>query len=170
MEKETNKPEEQISTEQAKPIIGEQKVSRILLEILVYGIEEDKNKIKKLLDELQKQLMTKNSKRRARVLWYVDKGEKTDEEKAQWLFDNCKSKYYIFAHAKGKYFADKNFVRDALIKIKRFEDSYLAIKNSGICVSKNKIEPKEALQQKEEIESAEEKISDQKIIPMTIKD
>lgn len=111
---------------------------KILLEILVYGESKDKDKIKKLLDNLQEQLTDRKAKHRARVLWYIDEGEKSIEEKKQWFEDNICCKYFVYAHEEGKYYADKNFVKDTLMKIKKFEDAYVKLKTSGITFNKNK--------------------------------
>jgi secreted Zn-dependent insulinase-like peptidase len=107
-------------------------VSKILLEILVYGVEDDKEKIKLMLDKIAKQLDTKKAKNRARVLWYIDKGEKNTDEKKQWLTDNANCKYYVYAHKENEYNVSDTFVNDVLNKIKNFEKTYSDLKDSGI--------------------------------------
>lgn len=107
-------------------------VSKILLEILVYGVEDDKEKIKLMLDKIAKQLDTKKAKNRARVLWYIDKGEKNTDEKKQWLTDNTNCKYYVYAHKENEYDVADTFVNDVLNKIKNFEKTYSDLKDSGI--------------------------------------
>lgn len=109
----------------------EQNVSRVLLEILFHGLEENKYEIKNLLEDLQKQIG--KSKKSVRILWYVDKGEKTVEEKEQWLIDNAKSKYYVIFDEK-KYSQD--YVKDALSSIKKFEESFNNLKEQGVKISK----------------------------------
>jgi hypothetical protein len=48
------------------------------------------------------------------------------------------STYFVYAHEQDKYYADKNFVKDTLMKIKKFEDAYVKLKTSGITFNKNK--------------------------------
>ena len=124
--------------EQPNGAVVKTKTRKILLEILVYGESKDKDKIKKLLDNLQEQLMERKARHRARVLWYIDEGEKSIEEKKQWFADNMNCKYFVYAHEESKYHADKNFVKDTLIKIKKFEDAYVKLKTSGVAFNKNK--------------------------------
>jgi len=120
------------------------KTRKILLEILVYGERKDKDKIKKLLDNLQQQLTDRKAKNRARVLWYIDEGEKTKEEKLQWFNENMNCKYFVYAHEENKFHVDKKFVNETLLKIKKFEDSYLKLKDSKIQFNKNKNVEKES--------------------------
>lgn len=114
------------------------KTRKILLEILVYGERKDKDKIKKLLDNLQEQLLGRKARHRARILWYIDEGEKNKEEKMEWFNENMNCKYYVYAHEENKFYVDKKFVSETLLKIKKFEDSYVKLKTSGVQFNKNK--------------------------------
>ncbi len=121
----------EIETHTKEGLIVTEKAPRVLLEIFVMGVEEDKPKIKKMNDELQAQMAKHRNGKRARILWYVDKGEKTEQEKIQWFMENCRSKYNIFAPTK-TYSVKPDFVQSALIAIKKMEDSIDTAKKMGI--------------------------------------
>lgn len=112
------------------------KAPKILLEILVYGVESEKPKIKKMLDNIQEQLSKTKYGKKARVLWYIDKGEKTDEEKKQWLIDNANCIHYIFTNQ--NHTVTPTFVKDTVLRIKNFHKALTVLKNSNIKFSKNK--------------------------------
>lgn len=121
-------------TEKAPEVKATIKHNRILLEFLVFGVEADKKKITKMTDDLQKQMFTKDNIKRARVLWYIDKGQKTNEEKKQWLLDNCLCKYYVFTPE--NYHVDKKYVNKILASIKQFELKLNSMKAMGVCMAK----------------------------------
>ena len=68
-----------------KPI--QQGVAMALVEFFVFGAEDDKPKIHKLFTKLQEQMAKVKKGHLCRILWYIDKGELTDEEKKQWLME-----------------------------------------------------------------------------------
>ena len=77
-----------------------QKVSKILLEVLVYGTEKNKTKIKELNDKLQNQIdKHRKSRSRVRVFWSINSNKSLEETK-QWLINNANCKYYVFANIK----------------------------------------------------------------------
>jgi hypothetical protein len=83
------------------------------------------------LDELQNQInKIKNS---VRILWYIDKGEKTKEEKEQWLIENCVCKYHLMFKEED---LTPDYVKKALNNIKKFENSYAGLKTFGLKLSK----------------------------------
>jgi hypothetical protein len=123
-------------------IVAEVKIPRILLEIFIYGVKEDNDKIKKLTDNIQNQLYKPKLHNKARILYYVDGGEKTIEEKKQWLIDNCKCKYYVFANCE-TYTAKPDYVKNILFQIRKMDTILLGSKQMGIFVSKNKPKPEE---------------------------
>ena len=112
-----------------------EKAPRVLLEFLVYGIEADKQKIKPMLDDLQNQLFNHKKGKLARILWYIDGGEKSVEEKKEWLYENSKSKYYILIETNA---IPKDYAKNIFLKIKKLEDAIENAKVSGIVVNKNK--------------------------------
>lgn len=63
------------------------------LEILVQGIEDHKKELDLQLREIQKQLDEVDSND-IECAFFIDKGEKTDEERAQVLINDCKAKFY----------------------------------------------------------------------------
>lgn len=134
------------NTETTAPVQnGEQtkiteKTSFALLEILVYGIEEDKAAIKKMMENIQAQMAKTKRGKYARILWYIDKGEKTVEEKKNWLIENANAKYYVFTPESNTVKPD--FVKTILSNIKKFEDSIKAMNGSQIRLSKKKAESK----------------------------
>ncbi len=112
-----------------------EKAPKILLEILTYGIEESKAAMKRMNDELQNQMDSRRAKNRVRILYYIDKGELSIEEKKAWLIDKAVCKYYIFAPE--DYKVSNDYVKNLLDKIKKVEDSIQAMKNTGINIKKN---------------------------------
>ena len=113
----------------------EKDVPKILLEFLLYGLEENKLKITKALDELQlQQQKSRAASHRMRILWYIDKGEKTSEEKKKWLLEHKKCKYYKFIEL--PYLIPKNLVKDCMQKIRVCENSIKSMKKFGIEVSR----------------------------------
>jgi hypothetical protein len=126
-----------------EPVPGievKQKAHRVLLEILVFGHDKDKPKVYKLNKELQEQLSKhRKTKNRVRVFWRVNNDESIEEMK-QWLIDNSECKYYVFATDGKNYTIPNNFVVSVVDKIKKLEDSILAIRNADIVVSKKKPE------------------------------
>lgn len=134
--------------------ISERKVSLIFLEILVQGLEVDKPRIKGMLNELTKQITdSRKSKNRVRVLWYIDKGEKTYEEKKQWLLDNTNSKYHIFTP--DNHSVDKNYVKTHLDKLQNFHKMWTDIIACGIVKTKRNPKFQESESQKiEEVKTS----------------
>jgi hypothetical protein len=126
--------EAEIAAAEGKPIVKEGKVPRVLIEFLVYGVEADKKKIKKMMDSIQEQMVRARKGKYARVLWYIDKGEKTDEEKREWLIEHSKAKYFVFT--KETYIVAKDYVKETLFKIKRLEDAITAMRIANIVVAK----------------------------------
>lgn len=118
-----------------------EKAPMVLLEILVQGVEDDKPIIKKMLDGLQEQMGKSRKGKHVRVLWLIDKGEQTVEQKKKWLTENCNAKYNYFVP--DNYEVKSTFVKDALVKIHRFEEIFRTLKEFGIKPStgrKNKID------------------------------
>lgn len=106
-------------------------VPRILLEIFLYGEEKDKKKIRSTIEELSKQLnQARGNKNKCRVLWYLDNGEKSIDEKIEWFHENTNCKYFIELDGTKK--IEKNFMKDSLQKIRTFENSFNNLKSSGI--------------------------------------
>jgi hypothetical protein len=126
------KPEE---TEKVGTLEMTETAPRVLLEILVRGVEDDKKKIKPMLDAIQNQISdNRKAKNRVRILWYMDGGEMTDEEKVEWLLSKTRSKYHLFAPTK-PYTVSGTYVRDALLRIRKLEDSLVAIKEYGLRIT-----------------------------------
>jgi hypothetical protein len=119
-----------------KPTIKEQKTPFVLVELLVYGIEDEREKIKKMLDKLQEQMGKTKQGKYARVLWYIDKGEKTNEEKKEWLIENANARYNIFTPE--DYHIKPDYVKVMLGKIKKFSTALEDLKGAGVTFSKKK--------------------------------
>lgn len=114
-----------------------EKTPRVLLEFLVYGVEEDKPKIKPMLDDIQNQLFNHKKGKLARILWYIDSGEKTVDEKKEWLLENNKSKYHILIN---DFSVPKDYVKSVFLKIKKLEDAISNAKSIGLTVSKKEVQ------------------------------
>lgn len=120
--------ENEIKQGQVEP---KMKVPRILCEIFVYGTENEKPKIKKILEELQTQMnKARRNRHKLRVCFYIDKGELSVEEKLEWFSKEGKCKYFKVLNADSK--IDKDFVRNVLDKIRIFENSLNSLKKSEI--------------------------------------
>lgn len=109
----------------------ETKVPKILIELLVFGLEKDRDKIKKMLEELDKQInASRKAKYRTRVLWYMDNGEKSVDEKKEWLIDNSNCKYYLFTPE--NYVISSNYIKSLIDTVKSYEDSIKTLKLKGV--------------------------------------
>lgn len=112
-----------------------QKSPRILLELLVYGTEDNRPKIQSMLDEIQVQLnKARKNRNKVRLLWYIDKGEKSIDEKKEWLIENANCKYFVFTPEDNK--VSKTYIRDLLQKIRLFENAFNSLKSSDIQLQK----------------------------------
>jgi hypothetical protein len=119
-----------------------QQVSRVLLEVLVYGEENDKSKLKKFMEDIQDQIQNAKQSRRVRLLFYIDKGEKQDQEKIDWLIENSVCKYYLIVNPKDEqfkgYVVPKDYIKNCMKNIKTFEVSYDKMKTLGVTIKRNK--------------------------------
>jgi microsomal dipeptidase-like Zn-dependent dipeptidase len=107
------------------------KVPRILCEIFVYGLEDDKKKIHLNLSELQKQMeKTRRNKHKIRVCYYLDKGEKSLQQKMEWYKAHGKCKYFVAIQ--GTEPIAKDFVKNTLSQIRLFENSFKSMKAANI--------------------------------------
>jgi len=118
-------------------VTAETSTPKILLEIFVMGTDENKKSVKNLNEEIQKQMDShRKSRHRCRILWYMDKGEKTIEEKKEWFLENANCKYYVYANDGKTFSVDSDFVSKTLARIKKLEDSIASMKQAGISVYK----------------------------------
>ena len=124
--------EKEIKSETGEGLVVNQKISKILLELLVYGKETDKDKIQPFLEKIQKQLDTKKAKHRTRILWCLHKEEKPFDEINKWFMENANCKYYVYANTYDNYDISDDFVSSVLDKIKNFEKGYTELKKADI--------------------------------------
>jgi len=122
-----------------------EKAPRVLIEFLVYGVEENRDKIKLMLEDLQNQLFKHKRGKVGRILWYIDGGEKSIEEKKEWLFENARCKYYILLEG---FTIPKDYVKSIFLKIKKLEDAIENAKVAGLTINKNKPSQEEVKQLK----------------------
>lgn len=126
--------------------VKEKNLKRVLLEIGVFGLEENKDKIAECLGKIQKQIdrLSEKEKNSVRAMYYLDNGEKTDEEKIKWLNDNTKSYFYTTLNktSLGEYKVPRNYVSSLLGKITTFTNAMKGLKSSGIKKQKISLEPK----------------------------
>ena len=125
---------------EGKLVMVEKNVPRVLVEVVTHCVAEDRKKMEKMLKDVQAQLEIRTARHRVRILFFVDNDGKTEEEKIQWLKDKAKSKYIVFIGENKKYHVDKNFIRETMITIKKFEDSFAKLKSSNILMNKNSVE------------------------------
>ena len=122
---------------------SEVNVPRVLLEFLVYGTYDkdtkQSKKVMRICKELQQQITNaRGNRHKTRILWYADAGEKSDSEKKEWLINKAKCKYYIILASdfdKAINVSLKNYVKNALTKIKLFENAFKSLKSDHICIA-----------------------------------
>ena len=111
---------------------AEQKLTKALVEIMVFGKDKDKPKVHELNVALQKQINKhRKAHNRVRIFWRVNNDETYDQMK-QWMIENSCCKYYVFATDGKDYSIKSDFVLGILNKIKKLEDALSAIKNANI--------------------------------------
>ena len=109
----------------------------ILCEVLAYGLEENKPKIKKMLDKLQRLIdKSKTNQSRVRVLWYADNGEKTIEEKKEWLINQSNCIFYVFAPEDHK--VPDNYINNLMIGVNMFDRAIGVMRKEGIVMKKTR--------------------------------
>jgi len=101
------------------------------LEILVYGEEENKAKIDAMIKDIYNQINTCKDGRCARIMYYLDKGEKTSEEKRQWMLENMKCRFYVFAD-NVNFKVEPDFIKKSISAIVRYHKAWLHLKDKGI--------------------------------------
>jgi hypothetical protein len=117
-------------------------VPRVLLEILIYGTIEDKDKLNQFMEDFQEQIKFAKQNRRVRLLFYIDKGELSSQAKEEWLINNSVCKYYLMVNPKNPesdfkgYVVPKDFVKNCMKNIKTFEESYSKMKTLGVKIKK----------------------------------
>jgi hypothetical protein len=99
-----------------------QKIPKVSIEILIGGVQEDKDKIGAFLDELNKQINEfKEAKKRVRVLYHLRPETMSKAEQDRWLRDKANSVYMIFAPEDRKVSAI--YIKTLVKNIKNFEES-----------------------------------------------
>ena len=81
-------------------IVPTMKAPKVLLEIFAYGLEEDKEGAKTTLQKLQNQINPYSGA--VAVLWYFDKGEKTNSQKLDWYMETGNAKFYMAINVTSK--------------------------------------------------------------------
>lgn len=126
----------------------EKNVPRVFFEILLYGHNDNKKKVQKVKDDLQAQISkSRIAKNRVRILWYVDSGEMSVDEKKDWLIEKAVCKYYLIID--GSKSVSKTFVKDNLTKIRMFEKHFKSMTDANIKIAqkdKNIIETAEVIE------------------------
>ena len=114
-------------------------VPRILFEILLYGDDTNKDINDKVHKQLEEQFnKQRRNKHKVRALWYIDKGEKSEDEKIEWLLKNSFCKYYLIINLNDIHLITKDFVKIHLDNIRTLENAVAGIKSANIKVSKDK--------------------------------
>lgn len=112
------------------------KAPKILCEVLIYGLEADKPKIKRMLDKLQRLIdKSKTNQNKVRALWYIDSGERSVEEKKQWLIEVSNCVFYVFTPEDYK-IAD-NYISNIMLGVNMFDNSLKLMRKEGIVMKKH---------------------------------
>ena len=110
----------------------------ILCEVLAYGTEENKPKIKMMLLKMQRLIDKSNiNNSKIRVLWYVDNGEKSIEEKKEWLINESNCIFYVFAPEDHK--IPNNYINNLMIGVNMFERAIATLRKDGIVKKKRAV-------------------------------
>lgn len=121
------------------------KAPLILCEVLAYGTENNKSKIRNMLEKLQKQINnSKTNQSRVRILFYIDNEEKTIEEKKEWLINQSNCVFYAFAPEDYK-IAD-NYINNLMIGVNLFDRSMKLIRKEGIVMKKKQSKMKDEVE------------------------
>lgn len=111
---------------------AEQKLTKALVEVMVFGKDKDKKKVHELNVALQDQINKhRRAHHRVRIFWRINDDETYDEMK-QWMIDNSCCKYYVFATDGSDYSIKSDYILGILNKIKKLEDALLVVKNANI--------------------------------------
>jgi hypothetical protein len=122
--------------------VPKMKAPLILCEVLAYGTEDNKPKMKRMLESLQKQIdKSKTNRAKVRVLFYVDNGEKSIEEKKEWLINESNCVFYVFAPE--SYNVPDNYITNLMIGVNMFDRSLPLMRKEGIVMKKKQAEIKE---------------------------
>jgi len=114
---------------------AEMKAPRILCEVLVFGEESNKPKIKRMLDKMQKLIdKSKTNESKVRVLWYMDNGELNTEGKKDWLINKSNCVFYVFAPE--DYKISDNYINNLMIGVNMFDRSLGLMRKEGIVMKK----------------------------------
>jgi len=119
-----------------KPTI---KFALALCEILVYGNEENRDKMKMMLNKLQHQInKSKTNKNKVRILWYMGEENQTIEKKKEWLINESNCIFYVFAP--DTYKIPDNYIANLMIGVNLFDKSLGLMRKEGIVMKKKKKE------------------------------
>ncbi len=116
-------------------------VPRIWLEILVIGYDDEnmRSTVSEFMNRIQRQILKFKVEDKVRVFFRLFSRDKDVELEKQWLVDNAKCKYYVFANKDPEdFYLDKEFVKNMTMPLKRLESAMELIKQHGIAISKNK--------------------------------
>jgi hypothetical protein len=114
---------------------AEMKAPRILCEVLVFGEESNKPKIKRMLDKMQKLIdKSKTNESKVRVLWYMDNGELSTQGKKDWLINKSNCVFYVFAPE--DYKISDNYINNLMIGVNMFDRAIGVMKKEGIVMKK----------------------------------
>jgi hypothetical protein len=102
------------------------------LEIFVIGTENDKAKIDILKKDLVNQINMCKEGYGARIMYYMDNGEKTFEEKKAWMLENMKCRFYVFANTETVFKVEPDFVKKSMSAIIRYHKAWIHLHNKGI--------------------------------------
>lgn len=113
--------------EQSETSIPKIVSKKFLLDIFIHNTEDNKEKVDLLLSKIQKQIDP--YKNAVSAMFYMDKGEKTPEEKEQWFLENGNSKFYIVVDTLT---VKPDFIKQAVVRLKNYHAALDGMKNYGI--------------------------------------
>lgn len=115
-------------------------VAKVLLEVLIVGEEKDKDKLNQFMEDIQEQIKLSKNSRKVRLLFYIDKGEKTLEEKTEWLINNSVCVFHVLINPKEEPFkgfvVPKDFIKNCVKNINSFQTAFTKMKSLGVQIKK----------------------------------
>lgn len=102
---------------------------KVLMEFFIYGLKKDTEKIEAVLKKLQRELNSYARGNECRIVFYMDNGELTEEEKREWFIKNANAYYYVILD-----WADVpvNFMRKCVVVTNKLRTALKDMQSYGI--------------------------------------
>ena len=103
----------------------------VLVEVLIYATNDEKELLDAICGNLQKQLDNlKKESHLVRVLWFSDAGEKSLYEKKEWLKTESNSMFYVFLDK--SQLIEEDYLKSLISAAKKMRKSIQQCKKLGL--------------------------------------